>query len=564
MSSDILPLLSQGHLVGDTYQVGFLLDISRSTQSYRVTDKAGDSFVLRLFTSDEKGTEPGKTQSELMQVCEHAFAPVFISQGTHKIDDQQFYYLVQKYISGELLSDRLSRVNGISTVTAKHIALAILHGLDALQSSTKPVICNNLNCQTIMINMTSMDETYHLSNFDRAHPEGGDFDGDTDHNEMAYIATEAFSGKGTVQSDLFSVGVILYRLLYGSLPWPLNLSEFKIKSEGIRQIIKKARVSGINCPDIITVSDRNLFDVVQKALAEDPIQRFLTARDFIDALEGKIKPKVNKTVIKPSATESPNWGFAAIAGMESLKESIQTDVIDALNDREKYQRYGLDIPNGMLLYGPPGCGKTFFAERMAEEIGFRLFHLKPSDIQSKWVNATQENIKQLFDTARANAPSIIFIDELDAIVPKRDNDRVNHMNTSAVNEFLAQMNNCGADGIFIVGATNKPETIDSAVMRTGRIDKKIYIPPPDHESRLKLFEKLLSARPLNKNVDIDKLASQTENYMSSDIKFICDEAARSALRKNQDISQHDLTKAIDKNPPSISLSELTTYSINIS
>ena len=146
MSSDILPLLSQGHLVGDTYQVGFLLDISRSTQSYRVTDKAGDSFVLRLFTSDEKGTEPGKTQSELMQVCEHAFAPVFISQGTHKIDDQQFYYLVQKYISGELLSDRLSRVNGISTVTAKHIALAILHGLDALQSSTKPVICNNLNC----------------------------------------------------------------------------------------------------------------------------------------------------------------------------------------------------------------------------------------------------------------------------------------------------------------------------------------------------------------------------------------------------------------------------------
>ena len=415
-----------------------------------------------------------------------------------------------------------------------------------------------------MINMTSMDETYHLSNFDRAHPEGGDFDGDTDHNEMAYIATEAFSGKGTVQSDLFSVGVILYRLLYGSLPWPLNLSEFKIKSEGIRQIIKKARVSGINCPDIITVSDRNLFDVVQKALAEDPIQRFLTARDFIDALEGKIKPKVNKTVIKPSATESPNWGFAAIAGMESLKESIQTDVIDALNDREKYQRYGLDIPNGMLLYGPPGCGKTFFAERMAEEIGFRLFHLKPSDIQSKWVNATQENIKQLFDTARANAPSIIFIDELDAIVPKRDNDRVNHMNTSAVNEFLAQMNNCGADGIFIVGATNKPETIDSAVMRTGRIDKKIYIPPPDHESRLKLFEKLLSARPLNKNVDIDKLASQTENYMSSDIKFICDEAARSALRKNQDISQHDLTKAIDKNPPSISLSELTTYSINIS
>ncbi|WP_067521916.1 AAA family ATPase [Endozoicomonas ascidiicola] len=565
MSSDLLPLLSRGQRVGDTYQVGFLLNASSWKQTYRVTDSSDGCFVLQLFISKENGTEAGQKQAALLQCCKDDFAPVFIADGIHKVNGQPFYYLVQKHISGELLSERLSRLNGISTVTAKHIALALLHGLNSLHSGEKPIICNHLSCQTIMINMAALDETYHLSNFDKAHLEGEEFDPDMDHSELAYVATEALDGKGSVQSDLFSVGVILYRLLYGSLPWRLNFSEFKLKSEGIQQIITKARNVGVICPTLSDQSDKDLFDVVQSALIEDPTQRYQTAKEFINALEGKTKPKVapRKKQITKAADESPNVGFAAIAGMDSLKETIQTDVIDALNEREKYQHYGLDIPNGMLLYGPPGCGKTFFAERMAEEIGFSLFHLKPSDIQSKWVNATQENIKQLFDKARANAPSIVFIDELDAIVPKRDNDSVSHMNTSAVNEFLAQMNNCGADGVFIVGATNKPESIDPAVMRTGRIDKKIYIPPPDHESRMMLFEKLLSSRPMGKDVDLHILAAQTEDYMSSDIKFICDEAARAALKKSQDISQNDLMTSIAKNPPSISPSELAGYSAEI-
>lgn len=564
MSSDFLPLLSRGQWLDDTYQVGFLLDISRWTQSYRVTDKEGDSFVLRLFTSKKNGMEFCTAQATLMQTSDQLFAPVFVTQGKHGVDDQQFYFLIQRHISGELLSERLSRLSGISSATAKHIVLAILQGLDALQSGKIQIICNNINCYSIMLNMVSEEETYHLFDLDRAHVEGGCFDTDINHNEISYMATEAISGNGTVQSDLFSVGVILYRLLYGSLPWQINLSNFKLKSESIQQIATKSRATGISCPIMSSVSDSNLFDIVKKALAEEPSHRFQTAKEFISALDGKkIKPLVN-TVTHPVDIESPNRGFAAIAGMELLKETIKTDVIDALNEREKYQRYGLDIPNGMLLYGPPGCGKTFFAERMAEEIGFRLFHLKPSDIQSKWVNATQENIRQLFDTARANAPSILFIDELDAIVPKRDNESVSHMNTIAVNEFLAQMNNCGADGIFIVGATNKPGAIDPAILRTGRIDKKIYIPPPDHNSRIKLFEKLLCTRPLNKDVNIEELASKTAQYMSSDIKFICDEAARAALKKNQKISHDDLITSIDKNAPSISQSELATYSSKIS
>ena len=405
MSSDTLPLLSRGQRVDGTYQVGFLLNVSRWIQSYRVTDKAGDSFVLRLFTSEDNGRAFCAAQAKLMQMSDPLFAPALVTQGRHEIDGQPFYFLIQQHISGERLSERLSRLSSLSSATAKHIVLAILHGLDTLQTGERPIVCNNINCHSMMINMVSKEETYHLVDFDRAHVEGGHFDTDIEHHEMAYMATEAISGKGTLQSDLFSVGVILYRLLYGSVPWQINLSEFKLKSESIQQVVTKARANGVRCPAMTSVSDRNLFDTVQKALAENPSDRFQTAKDFIDTLEGKVKSLVNKAPKKP-VVESSTRGFAAIAGMESLKETIKTDVIDSLNDREKYQRYGLDIPNGMLLYGPPGCGKTFFAERMAEEIGFHLFQLKPSDIQSKWVNAAQENIKQLFDTARANAPSI--------------------------------------------------------------------------------------------------------------------------------------------------------------
>jgi len=234
-------------------------------------------------------------------------------------------------------------------------------------------------------------------------------------------------------------------------------------------------------------------------------------------------------------------------------------VIDALNDKERYAEYGLTIPNGMLLYGPPGCGKTFFAEKTAEEIGFNFYQIKPSDIQSKFVNASQENIKKLFDVARENAPSIIFIDELDALVPSRDTSNISHMNTSAVNEFLAQMNNCGEDGIFVIGATNRPNAIDPAILRSGRLDKHIYLPPPDFEARKLMFELYLKKRPVEIGLDYVKLAKATENYVSSDIKFLSDEASRMALKENSRITKEIILETIRNNRPSISLQELNSY-----
>ncbi len=180
-------------------------------------------------------------------------------------------------------------------------------------------------------------------------------------------------------------------------------------------------------------------------------------------------------------------------------------------------------------------------------------------MQSKYVNATQENIGALFQEAKENSPSIIFIDELDALVPNRNSPNMNHMSSSAVNEFLAQMNNTGDDGVFVIGASNRPESIDTAVLRAGRLDKVIFIPPPDHAARAEMFKLILEKRPVEGEINYTKLADLTANFVSSDIRFLCDEAARKALRGKTKITQEILEEIIRINKPSISLSELNAY-----
>ena len=358
---------------------------------------------------------------------------------------------------------------------------------------------------------------------------------------------------------MFSVGALYYHLLEGLPPWFVEISKYKADAVKLEDVVIDERKKPLKFSNITNGQIQN---IIGKALQPKAEHRFKNVNDFVKAINGELEVQLStpQQTSKPKLTKiKKGKGFSAIAGMQELKDTIQLDVIDALNEKERYAEYGLTIPNGMLLYGPPGCGKTFFAERMAEEIGFSFYQLKPSDIQSKFVNQTQEQIKDIFDEARENAPSIIFIDELDAVVPNRDNSSVNHMNTSAVNEFLAQMNNCGEDGIFIIGATNRPNSIDPAILRAGRLDKVIYLPPPDLEARELMFKLFLEKRPREIGLDYFEFAKETENYVSSDIKFLCDEASRTALKLKSRISKEILLGTIKNNKPSISLKELNSY-----
>lgn len=232
-------------------------------------------------------------------------------------------------------------------------------------------------------------------------------------------------------------------------------------------------------------------------------------------------------------------GFDNIAGMQDLKQLLIAEVINPLRDPEKFKKFKVSIPNGILLYGPPGCGKTFIVRKLAEELGYNFFEIKHSDLATPFIHGSVGNIGKVFETAKQNSPAIIFFDEISGLVPDRQrlSDSSSHKEEE-VNEFLVQLNDAADNHILVVGATNYIDRIDPAVLRPGRMDKKIYVPPPDLEARTELFRLGLTGRPHDKNIDFRHLAEITEGYSSADIiEGIVETAAR--LAANQDKASID-------------------------
>lgn len=555
-------ILEKGQILDNKYSVSFFLKKGSYAETYRVQDEVKKTKFLKLFDYSKlhrtQFTDNGDIlEIEILKQIKHPNVVKFNDNGSIIIDSKKFAYVVLDFISGETLADKMKREQTISLYEAKDIILSVLNGLNYLHS--QQIIHNDITTQNVMLDLSGKIAIPKIIDFGYARfLQQSNKDFLKDGLNLFYIANETFNKVFSHQSDIYSVGALYYHLLTGLPPYFIETSKYKSDKIALEETILEERKKPLKFSGKIDEQTQN---IIRKALQSKTENRFRSVKEFIQALNGELEieysiPEEKK--IQPKEKKKGK-GFSAIAGMQELKNTIQLDVIDALNDKDRYAEYGLTIPNGILLYGPPGCGKTFFAEKMAEEIGFNFYQIKPSDIQSKFVNASQENIKNLFDEARQNAPSIIFIDELDALVPSRDTSNISHMNTSAVNEFLTQMNNCGEDGIFIVGATNRPNAIDSAILRSGRLDKHIYLPPPDFEAREMMFKLYLEKRPTELGLDYTILARTTENYVSSDIKFLCDESSRNALKLDSKITMDILLQAINSNKPSVSLSDLNNY-----
>jgi transitional endoplasmic reticulum ATPase len=225
--------------------------------------------------------------------------------------------------------------------------------------------------------------------------------------------------------------------------------------------------------------------------------------------------------------EKPSIRFEHVAGLEDVKQDIRMRMIYPFQHPDVAERFGVAVGGGVLLYGPPGTGKTLLAKATAGEIDAAFFRVSPADILSKWVGEAEQNVKKLFDAASAEPLSIIFIDEIEALVPAR-RDEGSSVMQRVVPQILQGME--GFDkktkqSILFMGATNVPWQLDPAVLRPGRFDEKVYIPLPDLAARRKILELCLSHRPVSADVNLDDLANKLDGYSGADIKYICDRAA---------------------------------------
>ena len=224
--------------------------------------------------------------------------------------------------------------------------------------------------------------------------------------------------------------------------------------------------------------------------------------------------------------ERPDVRFADVAGLEDVKEQIRLKLIYPFTHPDEAQRFGVRAGGGILLYGPPGTGKTLIARAVAGELEAAFYTVKPSEIMSKWVGVAEQNVAALFDAAKQHGRAVIFIDEVEALVPKRRGSRSTVMQR-VVPQFLAELEGFRgqSEGLLFVGATNEPWALDPAVLRPGRFDEKIYVPLPDIAARLRILELNLSKRPLAPDVTLEKLAERVQGYSGADIVNICAKAS---------------------------------------
>ena len=524
------------------YKVAFPIKDSTYAETFRVKDATGKNFFLKLFNYaklhcsqfDENGNVLELVISKQLR---HHNLTKYHDCGELLLNNKQFAYIVYDFIVGETVAQKTTREKRCSVYNAKQIVSGVLQGLQYLHSLPTPILHNELTTDNVMLDTTNGNHPILIDFGYASFLQVGRQTARKEHLNPFYLAPEAFNGIFTPQTDIFSVGIMLYHLLFGFPPHSLELSSLLSNKQGLEDALAEARNRPLNIPNAQMFElNEQLINTIAKATATNPDDRFQTADEFLKALNGDIK--LSYLSIAKTATETPKNinirrgnGFADVIGLDELKEKLQFDVIDLIRNPEEAKKWGIDMPNGLLFYGPPGCGKTYFAEKFAEEAGCNFMSVHCSDIASPYIHGGQTKIAEVFKQARDNAPTILFMDEIEAMIT----DRQLHNNVSEsgeVNEFLTQLNNCGKERVLVIGATNIPTKIDKAALRAGRLELKYYIPQPDSKTRQGLFELYLRNTKADFGIDYEHLASLTENYVSAEIKLVVDEAVRQSRRQN--------------------------------
>ncbi|MEM2347844.1 MAG: AAA family ATPase, partial [Sulfolobales archaeon] len=277
----------------------------------------------------------------------------------------------------------------------------------------------------------------------------------------------------------------------------------------------------------------------------------VTKGDFLEALK-----LVHPTLMREVFVEVPEVRWSDIGGLDDVKQQLREAVEWPLKYPAMFESMGIKPPRGVLLYGPPGCGKTLLAKAVATESGANFIAIKGPEILSKWVGESERAVREVFRRARQVAPAVIFFDEIDAITPARGHRYDAGVTDRIVNQLLAEMDGITMlKNVVVIGATNRADIIDPALLRPGRFDRIIYVPPPDKKARLEILKVHTRNVPLANDVNLEKLAELTEGYSGADIEALVREAVMIALREKLEarpVAMDYFMKALKTVKPSLS------------
>ncbi|KAK9669477.1 hypothetical protein RND81_13G133200 [Saponaria officinalis] len=282
----------------------------------------------------------------------------------------------------------------------------------------------------------------------------------------------------------------------------------------------------------------NVIDLEDDTIDAEVLNSMAVVNEHFQTALGSTNP----SALRETVVEIPNCSWDDIGGLGNVKRELQETVQYPVEHPEKFEKFGMSPSKGVLVYGPPGCGKTLLAKAIAHECQANFISIKGPELLTMWFGESEANVREIFDKARQSAPCVLFFDELDSIATQRGNsvgdagggaDRV-------LNQLLTEMDGMNSKKmVFVIGATNRPDIIDPALLRPGRLDQLIYIPLPDHKSRLQIFKARLRKSPVSKDVDLNALAHYTNGFSGADITEICQRACKFAIRE-------DIEKGIER------------------
>jgi len=327
---------------------------------------------------------------------------------------------------------------------------------------------------------------------------------------------------------------------------------------------------GYTGADIASLCREAAMKALRRYIPEINLEKERIAPEILEKMVVKMEDftsayrEITPTAMREVYVEVPQVQWTQVGGLKQVKQELIESVEWPLKKPEVFKRMGINPPRGILLYGPPGSGKTLLARAVATESEANFISIKGPEMFSKWVGESEKAIREVFRKGRTAAPAIIFFDELDAIVPRRG---LGYADSGASERVISQLLT-EIDGIetlqnvLVIAATNRPDILDPAVMRPGRFDRLIYVPSPDFESLKEIFKIHADSMPLSKDVSLDELARKAQGYSGADIEAICREAAMNALREDVDateVSRQDFDEAMERVGPSIAREDDAWY-----